>query len=116
VSIKIYEEAEEAERAEEGDSLPRTIENILTIGEKNHINRCCARNRRSEFFFLIFTIFSYISNSLLKLILDDWSSEYPFVNISANNNILYTSLNTVSLARSAEEKEEREKDEGKNIF
>jgi hypothetical protein len=57
VSIKIYKKAEGAGEAEENDSLLRTAENILII-EKNHINRYYAENRKSEFSFLAFTIFS----------------------------------------------------------
>jgi hypothetical protein len=116
ISIEIYKKAEEAGKAEEDDSLLRTVKNILTIEEENYINRYYAGNRRSEFSFLIFIIFSHISSSLLKLILDNWNSEYRSVSIFVNNNILYTPLNTVSLIRSAEEKEKRKEDEEKNIF
>jgi hypothetical protein len=116
VSIEIYEGAEGAEGAEEGDSLSRTVEDILTIGKENYIGRYCAKNRRSEFFFLIFIISSHIPNSLLGLILDSWSSEYRSVNISANSDILYTPLNIMSLIKSAEGEEKREEDEKENIF
>jgi hypothetical protein len=71
VSVKIYERAEGAGRIEESDSSSRTVGNILTIGGKNYVNRCCVENRRSEFSFPIFIIFSHIPYSLLELILDN---------------------------------------------
>jgi hypothetical protein len=71
MSIKIYKKTERAGKTEKDDSLLRTVEDILTIGEKNHINRYYAKNRRSEFSSSISTISSHISNCLLKLILDN---------------------------------------------
>jgi hypothetical protein len=71
MSVEIYKGAEGVKKVEEGDSLPRIIEDILTIGKENYIDCYCAGNRKSKFSFLIFIIFSHVSSSSLELILDN---------------------------------------------